>query len=170
MRSAMLKSSRIFLYLGCGLILLALLLLPTKTAVMIGVDLDYYWTGWLFAPVLGAWGIVSLAIWLSESSKSRGKVLQGLMLLCVPIYLCLAFAASILIYVRGNWFWLVFFSLILVPCVIVSGVAILFLRKKQRLVRVFQHPKVRIFPLSMLTAVPLLYTTIFLFPLYNVFS
>jgi len=167
--SGALNSRHLFLYSGFGLILLAFLFLPMRTAVMIGIDLDYYWIGWIFAPVMGAWGLASLALWLSEFSMSRGRVLQGLSLVCVPIYFSLAFAVFMVIYVRVNWSWHLFFALILGPCVIASVAAILYAAKKQKLAYSLKNQRTRSLAFIALIAVPLLYTVIFLLA-FTIFS
>ena len=156
--SSALKSRYLFLYSGVGLILLAFLLLPMRTAVMIGIDLDCYWTGWIFAPVIGAWGLTSVTLGITESSPPKKYALLCFLPVFVLIYIGLGFASWMVMTYGANWFWRFYFGLLLFPCLIANTVGVFYFTKKEKLANILKNKRTKILMLIALIAVPLVYT------------
>jgi hypothetical protein len=65
------KSSRLFLQMGIGVILLALACLPAKARVVNRIDLDIIYMGPILTLLIGAWSLPSLLLGTIESSTSK---------------------------------------------------------------------------------------------------
>ena len=76
LQNHMFKSSRLFLYLGLGLVFLALVTFPTTVMIKVQPgDIDDVSIGWLFAPIIGAWGLASVSLGITEAFRSRKEAL-----------------------------------------------------------------------------------------------
>src|SRR3972149_9436474 len=95
-----LKSSRLFLYLGLGLVFLTLVSLPIKIQVNVQTpefpDYEDFNIGLLWAPVIGVYGLASFVLGIAEYSASKRRVWLYFLPIFVCLYIGLAFAASIL--------------------------------------------------------------------------
>jgi hypothetical protein len=165
------SSSFMFLYLGIALILLAVVSLFMRIPVQAQAeDVDYFSIGWLFAPILGVWGLASIVLGLTQSSQRNRRIELYLSLILAVATLSLAYA-TYMVFVfgsgiissvgRGEPFFWVYFSLILLPSLLIYVSSIKFLRPKERLA-FLANQKVRVATFVTLAAVPLSYTAIFL--------
>jgi hypothetical protein len=167
--------SRMFLYLGIALIALAVFIFPMRIPIEAQpVDVDYFSIGWLFAPIVGVWGLASTVLGLVHSSHSKRKIESYLLLILAVVTVSLAYAAYLVIVFgsgiissvgRGEPFFWVYFSLVLAPSLLIYASSIRFLRSKGRLDFLANH-KVRFATFIALAAVPLSYTAIFLLLMY----
>jgi hypothetical protein len=164
-----------FLYLGIALILLAVVSLSIRIPIQGQPgDVEYFSMGWLFAPIIGVWGLASTVLGLVQSSKPRKKIESYLSFILAVVTLGLAYAAYLVIVFgsgiissvgRGEPFFWVYFSLVLAPSLLIYAYSIRFLRSKERL-DFLANQKVRIATFITLAVVPLSYTTIFLLMMY----
>jgi hypothetical protein len=167
--------SSMFLYLGIALILLAVVSLPVRIPVQGQPgDVDYFSMGWLFAPIIGVWGLASTVIGLVQSSKPKRRIEFYLSLILAVVTVSLGYAAYLVIVFgsgimssvgRGEPFFWVYFSLVLAPSLLIYAYSIRFLRSKGRL-DFLVNKKVRMTTFVVLAAVPLSYTAIFLLLMY----
>src|SRR3990170_6753024 len=112
--SQALKSSRLFLYLGLGLVFLALVTFPTRIMMQVQLgDFDDVGVGWLFAPIIGVWGLVSVVLGITESSMSKKDAMLCLLPVFALIYIGLTFASWMVMTYGENWFWRTYFGLLL---------------------------------------------------------
>lgn len=113
----MFRSSHLFLYLGFGLLLLSLVSLPIKTEVNFQSpdvqDYEDFNIGFLFALVIGSYGLASLALGVAEVSMSKKKTLlwflpifsiiyiwtSGIVLMAILLALMLRFGGFMLAYI-----------------------------------------------------------------------
>jgi hypothetical protein len=163
--------SSMFLYLGIALILLAVVSLPIRIPIQAQPgDVDYFSMGWLFAPIIGVWGLASTVLGLVLSSKPKRKIESYLSLILAVVTVSLAYAAYLVIVFgsgiissvgRGEPFFWVYFSLVLAPSLLIYAYSIRFLKSKERL-DFLTNQKVRLATFITLVAVPLSYTAIFL--------
>ena len=164
-----------FLYLGIALILLAVISLPIRIPVQGQPgDVDYFNIGWLFAPIIGVWGLASLVLWLVQSSQPKRKIESYLLFILIVITVCLAYAAYLVIVfgsgiassvARGEPFFWVYFSLVLAPSLLIYASSTKFLWSKEK-IDFLANQKARIALFVALTAVPLSYTAIFVLLMY----
>jgi hypothetical protein len=167
--------SSMFLYLGIALILLAVVSLPIRIPIQGQPgDVEYFSMGWLFAPIIGVWGLASTVIGLVQSSKPKRKIESYLSLILAIVTLSLAYAAYLAIVFgsglirsvgRGEPFFWVYFSLVLAPSLLIYVSSIRFMRSKE-ILDFLTNQKVRIATFVALAAVPLSYTAIFLLLMY----
>jgi len=167
--------SRMFLYLGIALIALAVFTFPTTIPIEAQpMDTDYYSVGWLFAPIIGIWGLASIVLGLVQSSKPKRRIESYLSLILIVVTVSLAYAAYLVIVFgsgiissagRGDPFFWVYFSLVLAPSLLIYASSIRFLRSKERIV-FLANQKVRVATFVAFAAVPLSYTAIFLLLMY----
>jgi hypothetical protein len=159
----MFESSRLFLYLGLGLVFLALITFPTNVMIQIQQgDFDDVSIGWLFAPIIGAWGLASVTLGITEAFMSRKEALLCLLPVFAFIYIGLGFASWMVTVYGESWFWRVYFGLLLFPCLIANTAAILYFAKKEKFAHALKNQRTRSLAFIALIAVPLLYTAIFL--------
>ena len=157
------KSSRLFLYLGFGLVFLTLVSLPIKIKLNVQTpefpDYEDFNIGLLWAPVIGSCALASLTLGIAESSASKRKAWLYFLPVFILIYIGLAFAVSILYYPvnRENWSWWTYLGLLLIPTIIAHAGALLHFTNKEKLTKVLQNPKIRIPTFAILVAVPLLF-------------
>jgi hypothetical protein len=165
------KNSRLFLHLGFGLIFLTVVTLPIKVQVNVQTsefpDYEGFNIGLLLAPVIGSYGLASLALGIAESSASK----QGIWLYFLPvfilIYIGLAIAVSILYYPvnRENWSWWIYLGLILIPIIITHVVVLLHFTNKEKVTKILENSRIRVPTFIILVAVPLLFVGLMLFQL-----
>lgn len=164
-----------FLYLGVALIALTVFIFPTRIPIEAQPgDVDYFSTGWLFAPIIGVWGLASTVLGLVQSSQPKRKIESYLLLILAGVTISLAYAAYMVIVFgsgiissvgRGEPFFWVYFGLVLAPSLLIYAFSIKFLRSKERL-DFLTNQKVRTATFIALAAVPLTYTAIFLLLMY----
>ena len=169
--SNLLVNSRMFLYLGIALIALAVVTFPTKIPLQAQpMDVDYYGVGWLFAPIIGIWGLASLVLGFVQSSFPKRRIESYLLPLLTVVTVGLVYAAYLAIFfssgiVRsaGNgepFFWL-YFGLVLAPSLLIYVSAIKFYRSKEKMFFLTSR-SVSVAVFVALAAVPLSYTAVFL--------
>jgi hypothetical protein len=162
--------SRLFLYSGLFLVFLALVTLPIRIMIQAQLgDFDYYGVGWLFAPVIGTWGLTSIALGIMESSRSRKETLACLLPVFTLIYVGLAFASWMVMNNAMNWFWRLYFGFIFFPFLIGHTAAFFYFTKKEKLARILKNTRTRTYVFIALLAAPLFYTVIFLY-LFSLFT
>ena len=167
--------SSMFVYLGIALILLAVVSLPMKIPVQAQPgDVEFFSIGWLFAPIIGVWGLASTVLGLVQSSQPERKIESYLLLVLAVVTVSLAYAAYTVVVFgsgiirsvgRGEPFFWVYFSLVLAPSLLIYTSSIRFLKSKERL-DFLANQKVRIAMLVTLATVPLSYTAIFFLLMY----
>ena len=160
-----------FLYLGIALIALAVFIFPMRIPIEAQPgDVDYFSVGWLFAPIIGIWGLASIVIGLVQSSQPKRKTESYLSIILAVVTVSLAYAAYLLIVFgsgiisgvgRGEPFFWVYFGLVLAPSLLIYASSIRFLRSEERL-EFLTNQKVRLATFITLAAVPLSYTAVFL--------
>jgi hypothetical protein len=170
-----LEGSYMFLYLGIALILLAFLSLPMIIPIQTQPrDVDYFSIGWLFAPILGVWGLTSTVLGLVQSSQPKRRVESYLLVILAVVTISLAYATYMVIVFgsgiissvgRGEPFFWVYLILVLAPSLLIYASSIRFMRSKERL-DFLSNQKVRIATFVALASVPLSYTVIFLLLMY----
>jgi len=164
-----------FLYLGIALIALAVFIFPMRIPIEAQPgDVDYYSMGWLFAPIIGVWGLASTVLGLVQSSQPTRKIESYLLLILTAVTVSLAYAAYLVIVFgsgvigsvgRGEPFFSVYFTLVLAPSLLIYAFSFKFLRSKERL-DFLTNQKIRIATFIALATVPLSYTVIFLLLMY----
>jgi hypothetical protein len=167
--------SSMFLYLGIALILLAVVSLSIRIPVQGQPgDAEYFSMGWLFAPIIGVWGLASTFLGLVQSSKPKRKIESYLLLILAVVTISLAYAAYLVIVFgagiissvgRGEPFFWVYFILVLAPSLVIYASSIRFMRSNERL-EFLATQRIRITFFIALTAVPLLYIVIFFLLMY----
>jgi hypothetical protein len=138
------------------------------------MDVDYYSMGWLFAPIIGMWGLASTVLGLVESSWPKRRIESYLIPILAIVSVGLAYAAYLAIVFgsgiirsvgRGEPFFWLYFSLILVPSLLIFALTTKFLRAEGK-VEFSANQKLRSGVFIALFAVPLSYTAAFLLLLY----
>lgn len=153
-----------FLYSGLFLVFLALVTLPIRILMQAQPgDFDYYSIGWLFTPVIGTWGLASIALGVMEASLKQKETLVLLLLVFAPIYVCLAFASWMVMNNAMNWFWRLYFGFIFFSFLIGHAAVFFHFTKKEKLARILKKRRTRIFVFITLVAVPILYTVVFFY-------
>lgn len=170
-------SSTIFLVLGIALFVLALFSFPTRVEFVDQQELghsEHYNIGWLFAPIIGVWGLASLALGLVQSTKPKWRVAPLLLLLSALVCVGLSFAFYMVIFYglgivssvgRGEPLFLLYFGLVLTPSIIILTSTVKFLKAGEK--AIFQvRAKVKAAVFVVLAAVPLTYSIVFLAYIY----
>lgn len=173
--SHLLTSSRMFLYLGIGLVVLAVATFLMKIPIQAQPgDVDYFGIGWLFAPIIGIWGFASIVLGLVHSSSPKRTIESYLLPVLALVTVGLAYATYMVIFFgsgiirsagRGEPFWWLYFLMVLVPSLLIYALAIKFLRSEGP-IDLLASQKVRVATFVTLAAVPLLYTFVFLLLMY----
>ena len=167
------ENPRLFLYLGLGLLILTLFSAPIKIQVNVQTpefpDYEDFNIGLLFAPIVGAWGLASIALGITESSLSKKRVLLCLLPVFALIYVGLGFASWMVMNHGMNWFWRAYFGFIFLPFLIGHAAAFYNFTNKEKLVQTLKNTRTRTSVFIALVAVPLLYTIIFLL-LFSIFA
>lgn len=154
------KSSRLFLYLGYVLILLAIISLPAKVRVVVQPEIgetELYWYGPIFAVWIGAWSLPTLIIGVIESSAPKKAVWKfSLILFLANVVLALSIWDATRFW-RGRFIqWLLAYGALLTPCIVTNVVGLLYLTKKEKLIETLKNPRIRILSVGILTTIPLL--------------
>ena len=167
--------SRLFIYLGVALIVLAFVAFPTRIPLQAQPgDVDYFGVGWLFAPIIGIWGLASIVLGLVQSSSPK-RIIESYLLPVVAVvtvglayatYMVAVFGLGIIRSVgRGEPFWWLYFVLVLVPSVLIYASTIKFLKSEKKPILLMNN-KVKAAAFVMLAGVPLSFTAVFLVLLY----
>ena len=161
----MFESYHLFLYLGLGLIVLALF------SSLITTEISYIDSGFtryanaptgliIFAPIIGSYGLTSIVLGIVELPMSKKENL----LFFLPIFGLIYIRTSLVVWsaIRNiiadpQWFHL---SMLLAPGIAVSEVGFLNFAKKEFLSRVLRHLAIRIAIFSILIAFPLIYLAV----------
>ncbi len=166
-----------FIILGTILCILALVSFPTRVEFADQGEIggsEHYNVGWLIAPIIGVWGLASLAIGPVGYPRTNCSVV-GLLLfisafVCVGLffafYMFLFYGLGVVASVgRGEPFFLLYFGLVLAPSIVVLTSTVKFLKAGER--AIFQvSKKARIAIFVALAAVPLSYSIAFLAFIY----
>jgi hypothetical protein len=171
MVSHLLTSSQIFTIIGAVLIFLALVTFPTKVMIQAQPgDEDDYMIGWLFAPIIGVFGLAAVALGLAQTSMPKRSVESYLLFFMLVVsvglvyggYLAVAFGSGLIMSAgRGEPFFWIYFGLVLAPSLIIIGLTAKFLKAMDRPVFLI-NKKVKAATLFLLVAVPLTYTCVLL--------
>lgn len=122
------RNNSLFLFIGLALIFVAVIVFPIRANVEVEPgDVDDIGIGWLFSPIIGVWGLNSLAIGILASSLSRTKTVLSILPVFLLIYTGLAFTIWMVLVYGSVIFWWAYFSLFLIPSLAVSIVSILYL-------------------------------------------
>lgn len=155
------NSSRLFLYLGIGLIFLALICLPAIVRVVVQpevMETELWHVGPICALLVGAWSLPSLLLGGIDSSTSKKAVLVWL----TPILFLTNFFLALLVWDAIRFWrdmliqWVLNYSPFLTPCVIANVIAFLYFVKNEKLSKALKNPKIRILLMITFTALPLL--------------
>lgn len=166
-------SSRVFLLLGIGLVALAIVSFPTRVTFgdrgALGGSEDYN-VGWLFAPIIGVWGLASIALSLVQSSMPKRRAETYLLFIDAVVCVGLAFATFMVVVFgsgiitsvgRGEPFFWLYFGLVLAPSLIILASTVKFLKAGEKTIfQVRKRAKAAVF--VVLAAVPLIYSFAFL--------
>ena len=168
-------SFRVFLYLGIGLVVLAVATFPMKIPIQAQPgDVDYFIIGWLFAPIIGIWGLASIVLGLVQSSMPKRRIESYLLPLLVMVSVGLAYAAYLVIVFgtgvirsvgKGEPFFWLYFSLVLAPSLLIYSLTAKFLKSDERR-DILSNKRVRAVAFVVLAAVPLSYTAGFFLMMY----
>jgi hypothetical protein len=160
--------AKLFVSLGVTLVIVALLVFPMRLPLRAQPgDVDYCGVGWLFAPILGVWGMASLTFGLTQSNLPRQKVEPYLLPvftivaadLVYSIYLAFAFGSGIWLSVgRGEPFWLIYFVVTLVPSLFVFATTTLFIPDEPKLKMALSKRRLRASLLVVTVAAPFVYS------------
>ncbi len=172
-RSGLLTSSQLFTLAGFALIVLAVVAFPMKIPIQAQpADVDYYGVGWLFAPIIGIWGLAGMVLGLVQSAKPVKRIESLLMpivaVVCVGLaygtYMVVLFGSGIILSAgRGEPFWWIYFALILAASAIVIGSTIAYVRSREKTAAALENKKVKATAFAAVLLVPLLYSAILLF-------
>jgi len=154
------RSSRLFLYLGVGLVLLALVCLPVKVRYVVQpkvMEYEEWHLGPVFAFLIGFWAVASLVLGVMESSLSKRAVVSCLM----PI-LCLVNTVSVFaLWLQAVAFgslshsgWIILSLLIVLPTVLMDVAGVSYLVHRAELAKALNNPRIRFFLLALLATVP----------------
>jgi hypothetical protein len=162
LHSSVFRASRLFLFLGLGLILLSLASLLIKVEINVQnpefPKYEDFNLGFFLAPVLASYGLTSLALGAAEASMTNRRKVGYLLPVLALIYVFTAVTVWLATrYGFDNPFWWVYAGIQSVPSIIVTAVEAIQLVKKEHLNRVSQNRSVRLAGFFILTAIPLLY-------------
>ena len=162
------RNSRLFLYLGFGLIFLGLVCLPAKVKVVVQpevMETELWHMGPIFAILIGVWSFPSLLLGIIESSMSKKKILSWFtLILCLAsivlvssVWDAIRFWRSILVR------WLLSYSPLLTPCIIANIIGFIYFIKKAKLVKALTNLKIRVLSIILLLVIPLLLATMLMY-------
>jgi len=162
------KNPQLFLYLGFGLIFLALICFPAKVRVIVQPetpDIDLMHIGPIVAILVGAWSFPSLLLGIIESLTSKKAALPWF---ASVLGLANALLALLLWGQIGLWRgielqMLLSYSPFLTPLVIINVTGLLYLTKGEKLGRVLKNLVIRVPLLGVLLIIPLLFAIRLLF-------
>lgn len=131
------------------------------------MDVDYFRVGWLFAPIIGVWGLACAVLGLVQSSEPKRKIETVLLpiftVVCVGLtyvaYMVLVYGSGIIRSAgRGEPFWWLYFILVLAPSVITIASTITYLKSKEKNAATLKSKKMKIAALATMLSVPLVYS------------
>jgi hypothetical protein len=124
---------RLFLFLGLALLLLAIAVFPLRYTLQVSPigETETVGIGWVFAPVVAAWGFASLAINTAKGNKN--VEVQGLFLLLLGAGS--VYASWMVAHYGSNVYWWIQFALMLTPTVLVATLTVMQAKKAQTLSR-----------------------------------
>jgi hypothetical protein len=162
------KSPRLFLYFGFGLIFSALFCLPVVVKVVVQPEVgetELWHIGPIFALLIGVWSLPSLFLGIIESTLSKKAILLVLtLILCVVNTILALLVWDALRFWRDMIVrWLLSYSPFISPCIIADATAILFFTKQAKLMSALRNLKIRALLLIVLMCVPLLFAAIALY-------
>ncbi len=162
-----------FMILGVALCILALASFPTGIELADQGEIggsEHYNVGWLFAPIVGVWGLASLAVGLVQHPKTKRSLAPLLLfittLVCIGLlfgfYMVVFYGLGIIASVgKGEPFFLLYFGLVLAPSIVVLTSTLKFLKAGER--AIFQvGKKAKLVAFAVLATVPLSYSIVFL--------
>jgi hypothetical protein len=154
--------------LGLALVIVALVVFPMRLPLQTQPgDVDYYGVGWLFAPILGVWGMASLTLGLTQCSITKKKVESFLLPvfaivtvgLAYASYMAIVFGSGIWLSVgRGEPLWLIYFAVTLVPSAIVFAATAMFLRAESKLRIMLSKKSLRAGLFTVAVSTPVVYS------------
>jgi len=161
----LIKSSRLFLYVGFMLIILGIAILPANVRVVVQPNMgetEQHWLGPIFAIMIGIWSLPNLFLGVIESSTSKKAVLW-LASILFPANVVLAFSIMDAARFWHNMLfqWLLSYGLILTPCILVNLIGLLYLLRGEKLTQALKNSRIRIISICFLMIAPLLITIIF---------
>jgi len=164
------KSPRLFLLLGFVLIITAVVVFPTKIILHPQpIDADNIGVGWIFSPVIGAWGLFSATFGLIQEPWKKLKVQTFLLPILTLALGGLLFIALLLVttgsgilreMARGQLFWLFYISLTVIPSLIVITLTIVHFKREEKKGPVLVSKKVKATVFTTSVMVPLLYSVL----------
>lgn len=119
------NSSSLFLYLGFGLIFLALICLPVKVRVVVQHEVretELWHVGPICSLLIGAWSLPTLLLGGINSSIFKKEVLVWLMpiLFLTNLFLALLILDAIRFWREISIQWMLDYSPFLTPCIIIN--------------------------------------------------
>jgi hypothetical protein len=162
------KNPRFFLCLGFGLILLALICLPTRVKIVVQpevMETELLYIGPLVALLVGLWGLPNLLLGIIETSTSKGAVSPWLVIILCVVNVVLAGALWDAIRFWRDMLdrWLIAYSPILIPCMATNMIGFLYLVKSEKLTKTLENPKIKIILGIALTIFPFLVAGVLLY-------
>lgn len=167
MLSNFIRSSRPFLYLGLGLIFLALIFLPAQVRFVVQPEVgetELWHVGPIFTLLIGVWSFPSLLLGTIESSTSKRQFLLSLALILCLINVVLAGSIWDAVRFWRNMLiqWLINYSPFIAPCLMADVIAFLYFTRRGKFILHLKNPKIRIPSIIVLMAPPLFIATILL--------
>ena len=151
------------MYLGIGLIVFSLLTLLIKIEVNVQTpdfpDFETFNIGFLFAPLIGSFGLASLALGIAEASLPKKTRLCFLPIGIVYI------AASVTVWMAIRFgfnapFWWVYASAFFIAIIIAGFIGVKQFTGKNNVERILPNQMTRIAVFCILVAVPFLFVTV----------
>lgn len=149
-----------FLYLGFGLILLALICLPVRVRCVVQpevMEYDEWHLGPIFTFLIGFWSLGSLVLGIVESSLSKRVVLSCL----IPILTLMNIVSASLLWFQAVAFgslspsrWIILGLFLLLPTILTNIVGLFYLIKRAELTKALNNLRTRFFLLILLIMVP----------------
>lgn len=165
MLNSVFRNAHLFLYVGVGLILLALVssFATTKISIMDSGFTRYVDapTGFvIFAPIIGSYALTSLTLGITEFQMSKKETLIFFFPLFIPIYVwsSLIMQMAIRQLIADPW-WL-HLSILLIPGITVSAVGVLSFTKKEYVNIVLKQQWLRITAFTAIITLPLVYVIV----------
>jgi hypothetical protein len=166
--SRLFTSSRLFLYFGIALVVLAVTAFPTRVVLHAqAADGDYYGVGWLFAPIIGIWGLAGVFLGLAQSPMPKKRIEGYLLPLFIVVCVGLAYATHMVFMFgtgivvsagHGEPFWWIYFAMTLAPSALIFGVTAMFHEAKPKLDSILEKKKIKMGLFAAVSAAPLIYS------------
>lgn len=156
---AFIGNSHLFVFLGFGLIFLAIICFPAKVWVVTQPqtpEMDLLWMGPIYAILIGLWSFPNLLLGVLESSVSRKAGLwRSIPILCLTNVIMADLIWNPIMYGGVGLQELLNFSPFLVPCISVNVTWLLYAVKSERLVNALKDLKVRVILIIVFAAFPI---------------